>query len=154
MSAARRDRTVRSAARGGAATSTRVGSRGHAAREALPAPLVWTFDGPFERCLADLEDTLRRAIVMVGDVVARRAADRPVAAGAAAPGRGRRSRCSRPGAASSNASPATACRPLPRVRHLRAQRSAGDAGHRLSKLTDREPHHVAQVLGSPPCPSR
>ena len=34
----------------------------------LPAPLVWTFDGPFERCLADLEDTLRRAIVMVGDV--------------------------------------------------------------------------------------
>jgi hypothetical protein len=30
--------------------------------------LVWTFDGPFERCLADLEDTLRRAIVMVGDV--------------------------------------------------------------------------------------
>jgi hypothetical protein len=36
--------------------------------ERLPAPLVWTFDGPFERCLADLEDTLRRAIVMVGDV--------------------------------------------------------------------------------------
>jgi hypothetical protein len=34
----------------------------------LPAPLVWTFDGPFERCLADLEHTLRRAIVMVGDV--------------------------------------------------------------------------------------
>jgi hypothetical protein len=36
--------------------------------EPLPAPLVWTFDGPFESCLADLEDTLRRAIVMVGDV--------------------------------------------------------------------------------------
>ena len=36
--------------------------------DALPAPLVWTFDGPFERCLADLEDTLRRAIVMVGGV--------------------------------------------------------------------------------------
>ena len=34
----------------------------------LPAPLVWTFDGPFERCLADIEDTLRRAIVLVGDV--------------------------------------------------------------------------------------
>jgi hypothetical protein len=34
----------------------------------LPAPLVWTFDGSFEDCLADLEDTLRRAIVMVGDV--------------------------------------------------------------------------------------
>ena len=39
-----------------------------AREERLPAPLVWTFDGPFERCLADLEDTLRRAIVMVGDV--------------------------------------------------------------------------------------
>lgn len=36
--------------------------------EALPAPLVWTFDGPIERCLADLEEALRRAIVMVGDV--------------------------------------------------------------------------------------
>ena len=34
----------------------------------LPEPLVWTFDGPFERCLADLEDTLRRALVMVGGV--------------------------------------------------------------------------------------
>ena len=37
-------------------------------KETLPAPLVWTFDGPFERCLADLEHTLRRAIVLVGDV--------------------------------------------------------------------------------------
>jgi hypothetical protein len=36
--------------------------------ESLPAPLTWTFDGPFERCLADIEDTLRRAIVMVGGV--------------------------------------------------------------------------------------
>ncbi len=36
--------------------------------EPLPAPLVWTFDGPFERCLADLEGMLRRAIVMLGDV--------------------------------------------------------------------------------------
>jgi hypothetical protein len=35
---------------------------------ALPAPLVWTFDGQFERCLGDIEDTLRRAIVLVGDV--------------------------------------------------------------------------------------
>jgi hypothetical protein len=35
---------------------------------ALPPPLVWTFDGPFERSLDDLEATLRRAIVMVGDV--------------------------------------------------------------------------------------
>ena len=29
---------------------------------------MWTFDGPFADCLADLEDTLRRAIVQVGDV--------------------------------------------------------------------------------------
>jgi hypothetical protein len=36
--------------------------------DALPPPLVWTFDGPFERCLDDLEDSLRRAIVMIGDV--------------------------------------------------------------------------------------
>lgn len=35
---------------------------------ALPAPLVWTFDGPLERALDDLEDTLRRAVVLVGDV--------------------------------------------------------------------------------------
>jgi len=34
----------------------------------VPSPLVWTFDGPFERCLADVEDTLRRAIVLIGDV--------------------------------------------------------------------------------------
>ena len=31
-------------------------------------PLVWTFDGRFGSCLADMEDTLRRAIVQVGDV--------------------------------------------------------------------------------------
>ena len=41
--------------------------RGARPDDALPAPLVWTFDGPFERCLADLEDTLRRAIVLIGD---------------------------------------------------------------------------------------
>jgi len=41
-----------------------TGERG----DALPAPLVWTFDGPFETCLADIEDTLRRAIVMIGGV--------------------------------------------------------------------------------------
>ncbi len=39
-----------------------------AAPTALPAPLMWTFDGSFERCLADAEDTLRRAVVLVGDV--------------------------------------------------------------------------------------
>ena len=26
----------------------------------LPAPLVWTFDGRFETCLLDIEDTLQR----------------------------------------------------------------------------------------------
>jgi len=31
-------------------------------------PLVWAFDGRFANCLADMEDTLRRAIVQVGDV--------------------------------------------------------------------------------------
>src|SRR5215831_11575593 len=34
----------------------------------VEAPLIWAFDGPFVRCLHDLEDTLRRAIVQVGDV--------------------------------------------------------------------------------------
>ena len=78
--------------------------------ESLPAPLVWTFDGPFERCLADLEDTLRRAIVLVGDVsrvallidLSLPALLARVAAGDA---------CSRRGAASPTASPATACPP-------------------------------------------
>jgi len=46
----------------------RSSPRRHAADDALPAPLVWTFDGRFEDCLADIEDTLRRAIVMVGGV--------------------------------------------------------------------------------------
>ena len=32
------------------------------------APLVWTFDGDFATCLADLEDALRRAIVQLGGV--------------------------------------------------------------------------------------
>ncbi len=36
--------------------------------DALPAPLVWVFDGPFERCLDDVDDSLRRAIVLIGDV--------------------------------------------------------------------------------------
>jgi hypothetical protein len=34
----------------------------------VEAPLTWTFDGRFPSSLADLEDTLRRAIVQVGDV--------------------------------------------------------------------------------------
>lgn len=33
-----------------------------------PAPLVWTFDGPFSQCLDDIEDTLRRAVLLIGDV--------------------------------------------------------------------------------------
>ena len=32
-----------------------------------PTPLVWTFDGPLATCLMDLEDTLRRAIMQIGD---------------------------------------------------------------------------------------
>jgi hypothetical protein len=38
--------------------------------EAIGGPLVWTFDGTFATCLADMEDALRRAIVQVGDVAA------------------------------------------------------------------------------------
>jgi len=34
----------------------------------IEAPLIWTFDGPFATCLADMEDTFRRAIIQVGDV--------------------------------------------------------------------------------------
>ena len=34
----------------------------------MQAPLTWAFDGSFAVSLADLEDTLRRAIVQVGDV--------------------------------------------------------------------------------------
>jgi hypothetical protein len=43
--------------------------RGEGRRAATAeAPLVWTFDGPFCTCLFDMEDTLRRTIVQVGDV--------------------------------------------------------------------------------------
>jgi len=34
----------------------------------VSGPFVWTFDGAFATCLADIEDTLRRAIVQVGDI--------------------------------------------------------------------------------------
>ena len=34
----------------------------------VEAPLVWTFDGAFATCLYDIEDTMRRAIVQLGDV--------------------------------------------------------------------------------------
>jgi hypothetical protein len=39
-----------------------------ASPRSTPAPLVWTFDGPFAQCLEDIEDTLRRAVLLVGDV--------------------------------------------------------------------------------------
>ena len=54
-------------ARSGRRAATRDEPRAERDRDALPTPLIWTFDGPFERCLADLDDTLRRALVMVGD---------------------------------------------------------------------------------------
>ena len=41
---------------------------GQARTRKVEGPLVWTFDGPFVSCLHDMEDTLRRAIVQVGDV--------------------------------------------------------------------------------------
>jgi len=34
----------------------------------VSGPFVWTFDGAFATCLTDIEDTLRRAIVQVGDI--------------------------------------------------------------------------------------
>ena len=34
----------------------------------VAAPLVWSFDGRLADVLADIEDTLRRAIIQVGDV--------------------------------------------------------------------------------------
>ena len=47
---------------------TRRKTQAHAAAETIGGPLVWTFDGAFATCLADIEDTLRRAIVQVGDI--------------------------------------------------------------------------------------
>jgi hypothetical protein len=38
------------------------------AQESMPAPLIWSFDGSFADCLADIENTLRRALIQVGDV--------------------------------------------------------------------------------------
>ena len=51
-----------------AAARRNAGDARSDAADALPPPLVWTFDGPFERCLNDLEDSLRRALVLIGDV--------------------------------------------------------------------------------------
>ena len=47
---------------------TRSSRSPHSGAEAIGGPLVWTFDGAFGKCLADMEDALRRAIVQVGDV--------------------------------------------------------------------------------------
>jgi hypothetical protein len=38
------------------------------APENVTGPFVWTFDDSLANCLADIEDTLRRAIVQLGDV--------------------------------------------------------------------------------------
>jgi len=48
-------------------------SRGFAwprASEKVVGPFVWTFDDSFMDCLSDIEDTLRRAIVQLGDIAA------------------------------------------------------------------------------------
>lgn len=47
---------------------SRPSKRTRARADAIGAPLVWSFDGAFATCLADMEDALRRAIVQVGDV--------------------------------------------------------------------------------------
>lgn len=54
--------------RAAAEASQRTTSSQSSAADAIAAPLVWSFEGPFATCLADLEDALRRAIVQVGDV--------------------------------------------------------------------------------------
>ncbi len=46
----------------------RAEARSAPVRARAEAPLVWTFDGKFATCLCDMEDTLRRAIVQIGDV--------------------------------------------------------------------------------------
>lgn len=48
--------------------SSRTSSAKTSSAEAVAAPLVWSFEGPFAACLADIEDALRRAIVQLGDV--------------------------------------------------------------------------------------
>ena len=44
------------------------GSTSRSAPESVAGPFVWTFDDSLADCLADIEDTLRRAIVQLGDV--------------------------------------------------------------------------------------
>ena len=103
--------------------------RGVAARaERVEAPLVWTFDGPFATCLADIEDTLRRAIVQVGDVSRDRRADRSVAAGAQAARRRGRSDAAGMGTVRRTPAQRYGLPAGPRVRHLQDGGPAGDAG--------------------------
>ena len=42
--------------------------RPRASASRVADPLAWSFDGPLVRCLADVEDTLRRVLVQLGDV--------------------------------------------------------------------------------------
>jgi len=44
------------------------GSASPGVPESVAGPFVWTFDDSFAGCLAGIEDTLRRAIVQLGDV--------------------------------------------------------------------------------------
>ena len=50
------------------ALESRSSRSAQSAAEAIDGPFVWTFDGAFGTCLADMEDALRRAIVQIGDV--------------------------------------------------------------------------------------
>ncbi len=50
----------------------RPSSPAQGAVEAIGGPLVWTFDGPFATCLADMEDALRPGLkrrVDAGDAI-------------------------------------------------------------------------------------
>jgi len=40
------------------------------ASSSIGGPFIWKFDGPFATCIADMEDTLRRLIVQLGEVAA------------------------------------------------------------------------------------
>ena len=61
-------RAARVDRRASRATSASAAPRGAAIQIARIEPLVWSFDGSLSRCLADVEDTLRRVLVQLGDV--------------------------------------------------------------------------------------
>jgi hypothetical protein len=50
--------------------SRRVQRASTRAAGAIGGPFIWSFDGPFATCIADMEDTLRRLIMQLGDVAA------------------------------------------------------------------------------------